>query len=67
MQRDHYLPLKVIRAYLDDLDAGLTPTVPGAAAQAPSMLSTGRRFTKADLIREAGATPMLLQDACRHR
>lgn len=64
MQRDHYLPLKVIRSYLADLDAGLTPTVPGAlAAQGPSMLATGRRFKKADLIREAGATPMLLQDA----
>ena len=26
MQRDYYLPLKVIRGYLDDLDAGREPT-----------------------------------------
>lgn len=64
MQRDHYLPLKVIRSYLADLDAGRSPVPPGAAAAAgPSMLATGRRFKKADLVREAGATPMLLQDA----
>ncbi|KQV04936.1 transcriptional regulator FtsR [Leifsonia sp. Root112D2] len=63
MQRDHYLPLKVIRGYLADLDAGRSPSLPGTVTTAPSMLSTGRRFKKADLVREAGATPMLLQDA----
>jgi DNA-binding transcriptional MerR regulator len=64
MQRDHYLPLKVIRAYLDDLDAGLAPVIPGAtAASGPSMLATGRRFKKADLLRDAGASNALLQDA----
>ncbi|MDQ1583891.1 MAG: hypothetical protein QOF36_1945 [Microbacteriaceae bacterium] len=64
MQRDHYLPLKVIRSYLADLDAGLSPSLPGLATPAgPSMLPTGRRFKKTELLREAGATPMLLQDA----
>jgi DNA-binding transcriptional MerR regulator len=64
MQRDHYLPLKVIRSYLAELDAGLSPAMPGSASPSgPSMLPTGRRFKKGDLIREAGATPMLLQDA----
>ncbi len=64
MQRDHYLPLKIIRAYLDDLDAGLSPIIPGAgSASGPSMLATGRRFKKADLLREAGASNLLLQDA----
>ena len=29
MQRDYYLPLKVIRGYLDDLDAGREPKLPG--------------------------------------
>ena len=28
MQRDHYLPLKVIRGYLDELDAGRPPALP---------------------------------------
>jgi DNA-binding transcriptional MerR regulator len=64
MQRDLYLPLKVIRTYLADRDAGLSPLLPGSRSPAPpSMLSTGRRFGRDELIREAGATPMLLQDA----
>jgi DNA-binding transcriptional MerR regulator len=63
MQRDRYLPLGVIRAYLDDLDAGLNPTLPGSTTPGLSMLPSGRRFSRDELIREAGATPMLLQDA----
>jgi DNA-binding transcriptional MerR regulator len=64
MQRDHYLPLKVIRGYLDELDAGHQPELPGAVAvSAPSMLSSERRFSRDELIREAGATPQLLNDA----
>jgi DNA-binding transcriptional MerR regulator len=63
MQRDHYLPLKVIRGYLDDLDAGRTPELPGGAVQAPSMLSSERRFTRDELVKEAGANAMLLGDA----
>lgn len=63
MQRDHYLPLKVIRGYLDELDAGRQPVLPGGAVPAPSMLSNERRFTRDELIREAGASAMLLGDA----
>lgn len=64
MQRDHYLPLKVIKAYLADLDAGLNPPTPGAApAAGPSMLPSGRRFKRGELLREAQASPELLQDA----
>jgi DNA-binding transcriptional MerR regulator len=63
MQRDRYLPLGVIKAYLDDLDAGLNPTLPGSTTPGLSMLPSGRRFSRDELIREAGATPMLLQDA----
>ena len=63
MQRDHYLPLKVIRGYLAELDAGRTPELPGGVAAAPSMLSSERRFTRDELIREAGANAMLLGDA----
>ncbi|AYG04737.1 MerR family transcriptional regulator [Gryllotalpicola protaetiae] len=65
MQRDHYLPLKVIRDYLADLDAGLRPLLPGGSARPsrPNMLSTGRRFTRDELLREAGATPQLLAEA----
>lgn len=64
MQRDYYLPLKVIRSYLDDLDAGREPVLPGGiTVSGPSILSTERRFTRDELVREAGATPLLLQDA----
>ncbi|MBF0671258.1 MAG: MerR family transcriptional regulator [Salinibacterium sp.] len=64
MQRDHYLPLKVIKGYLDDLDAGRQPELPGVpGTPAPSMLSTERRFSREEIIREAGATPQLLSDA----
>ena len=63
MQRDHYVPLKVIRGYLDELDAGRTPLLPGGATQTPSILSTDRRYTKDELLREAGSTAMLFNDA----
>ncbi|MBX3099621.1 MAG: MerR family transcriptional regulator [Salinibacterium sp.] len=63
MQRDHYLPLKVIRGYLAEMDAGRTPELPGGGVAAPSMLSAERRYTRDELIREAGANAMLLGDA----
>ena len=64
MQRDYYLPLKVIRGYLDELDAGREPVLPGGATvSGPSMLPSERRLTREELIREAGANAMLLQDA----
>lgn len=71
MQRDHYLPLKVIRDYLADLDAGLSPMPPGGSGGVagagrparPNMLSTARRFTRDELLRESGASAQLLADA----
>ena len=69
MQRDYYLPLKVIRGYLDDLDAGREPVLPGGATVAGAV--DARRATagsrRDELIREAGATPMLLQRCGRAR
>lgn len=62
LQRDHYLPLKVIRGYLSELDAGRTPELPGGAPTS-SILSTERRLSRDELVREAGATEMLLRDA----
>jgi len=64
MQRDYYLPLKVIRGYLDEIDAGRQPELPGGGTiPAPSMLSTERKLRRDELVREAGATPGLLNDA----
>lgn len=63
MQRDHYLPLKVIKKYLADLDAGLDPVMPGSAQAGGSSMLVGRRLTREELLREAGAEAELLQEA----
>lgn len=64
LQREHYLPLKVIRAYLADQDAGRTPILPGTTGPSrPTILSTGRRFSRDELLSEADASPALLQEA----
>lgn len=65
MQRDHYLPLKVIRAYLADLDAGRAPAFPGLpdGATAPTIIPGGKRYKKDELLREANASAALLADA----
>lgn len=64
MQRDHYLPLKVIAEYLDAIDRGLTPPEPTSAtptaevAAAPvedlQTRDTGVRLRRAELARESG-------------
>jgi len=48
LQRDKFLPLKVIRTYLDDLDAGKQPTLPSATRR-PSVT---RKFSKLELVAE---------------
>jgi DNA-binding transcriptional MerR regulator len=63
MQRDHYLPLKVIRRYLADLDAGRNPEWPGTATGAISILGAERRWTREELLAEAQAGLDLLGDA----
>lgn len=63
MQRDYYMPLKVIRTFCAELDAGRSPELPGRPTPGPSMLSSERKFTREELIREAGANGMLLNDA----
>ena len=62
MQRDHYLPLKVIRAHLEAIDAGETPALPGATS-ATSFLAGARRYRRDELVAAAGATRTLLDDA----
>ena len=63
LQRQHYLPLKVIKGYLDELDAGRQPELPGGAASAASMLSAERKLNRDELIAEGGASRQLLSDA----
>ena len=63
MQRDYYMPLKVIRTFCAELDAGRQPELPGRPAPGQSMLPSERKLTREELIREAGANAMLLGDA----
>lgn len=60
LQRDHYLPLSVIREYLDDIDAGREPDLPQAP---PSIHPQGRTFSREDLLGAAEAPAQLLNDA----
>lgn len=62
MQRDRYLPLKVIHGYLDDLDAGRIAQLPGSGAVS-SILGSGGRLTKAVLLAQTGAPAALFNEA----
>ncbi|WP_427017147.1 MerR family transcriptional regulator [Pseudarthrobacter sp. P1] len=71
LQRDHYLPLKVIRDYLDAIDRGETPqNLPPGVSIAPRMVSDAlalelkgrsRRLTGEQLRAESGASAGLLE------
>lgn len=65
LQRDKYLPLKVIRQYLADIDAGKVPTLPGSNTPVVDHLkqSKGRKYNELDLIAETAITPQLIADA----
>lgn len=73
MQRDHYLPLKVIAEHLDAIDRGLNPPEPVSAAprpQAPESgvedlesLDTGVRLRPQELCRESGLSAADLSHA----
>jgi DNA-binding transcriptional MerR regulator len=60
LQRDHYLPLVVIREYLEEIDAGRNPAPPSAV---PSIVPAPRRYRREELLSAAGAAPQLLNDA----
>jgi DNA-binding transcriptional MerR regulator len=76
VQRDHYLPLRVIREHLDALDRGLEPpALPGGPPRVPRLVgdlaTTGPerfergpdlRLTRDDLIEAAPVEPALLDD-----
>jgi DNA-binding transcriptional MerR regulator len=73
MQRDHYLPLKVIADHLDALDRGLTPPEPVDATPHSSAtptavpdvgsLDTGARLKPAEVCRESGLSADDLEQA----
>lgn len=59
LQRDQYLPLKVIREHLDELDAGRQPLLPAAS---PSTLRKGLRFSTAQLKQETGISDLAFRE-----
>ncbi len=65
LQRDQYLPLKVIRAYLADLDEGKQPSLPSGASVNPQHLRQARSktFTKIEMIAETAITDALISEA----
>jgi DNA-binding transcriptional MerR regulator len=65
LQRDQYLPLKVIRSYLADLDEGKQPSLPSGASVNPQHLRQARTksFSKIELIAETAITDALISEA----
>lgn len=63
LQRDQYLPLKIIRQYLDDLDAGKSPKLPNSAEPKSFRLKQRKKFSELELIAETAITPALIADA----
>ena len=59
LQRDQFLPLRVIKSYLDDLDSGKQPTLP-TGTRRPSV---NRKFSKLELVAESGINETLLAEA----
>jgi DNA-binding transcriptional MerR regulator len=65
LQRDQYLPLKVIRSYLADLDEGKQPSLPSGASVNPQHLRQARTktFSKIELTAETAITDALISEA----
>ncbi len=66
LQRDHYLPLKVIGEYLEAIDRGEKPALPGMktiTGAENSMIAAGASITRDELLRRSGASRELLDAA----
>ena len=64
LQRDHYLPLKVIAEVLADVDEGRDPVIPGAAPRSASNILAPRRLLgREELQRLTGATSRFIGEA----
>jgi DNA-binding transcriptional MerR regulator len=63
VQRDHYMPLRVIREHLDALDRGEEPPVTGAKPGAPRLVAEPgleARLSRAQVCEAAGVDDALL-------
>lgn len=64
LQRDKYLPLKVIREYLDELDAGRQPALPGSTeSETHRKLVSRKRFSTVELMAETAISDSLISEA----
>ncbi|KAB1643962.1 transcriptional regulator FtsR [Gulosibacter chungangensis] len=67
LQRDHYLPLKVIAEHLASLDRGERPELPTPVASRPktngSILANDAELSRDELLRRSGASKELLEQA----
>lgn len=64
LQRDHYLPLKVIAEVLEEFDRGNDPVIPGAAPRSASSILTPRSVLSGEeLARVTGASSRFLGEA----
>lgn len=61
LQRDHYLPLSVIREQLDEAETN--GEAAAAIAPPPSIAPAPRRYRRDELLAAAGAGPQTLNDA----
>ena len=64
LQRDQYLPLRVIREYLEQLDSGKTPNLPQVQSSVSKLQPKNPiKLTKVALMSETGISAGLLQEA----
>lgn len=64
LQRDQYLPLKVIRGYLAELDEGKQPSLPGGTVNPQHLRQArGKKLTRIELIAETAITDQLIAEA----
>lgn len=64
LQREHYLPLKVIAEVLEEIDAGRDPLIPGASNRsASSILVPQRLLSREELQRLTGANSRFVGEA----
>ena len=64
LQRDQYLPLRVIRDYLEQLDAGKSPNLPQVQSSVSKLQPKNPiKLTKVALMSETGISAGLLQEA----
>ncbi|WP_028244645.1 MerR family transcriptional regulator [Pseudoclavibacter soli] len=63
LQRDHYLPLRVIRTYLAEIDAGRTPVLPGMLTASGVQGALPTVYSRDELLEHTGASADLLREA----